>query len=321
MNRRQFMKGAAVAAAVYGIPVSLLKELSFAENRIERANAGWLKAEIKIEPVAEGLHMLSGIGGNVGILRAGKDSLLVDTGAHVRTADVLTKIAALGDGAPKTLVNTHCHFDHVDGNENLAKAGCEIVAHENTRKRMSAPQLLEFVGETLPAWPPSSLPTRTFADELTLMPGGESVRLLHIPDAHTDTDVIVVFEKQNVIHAGDLLFNGFYPVIDFSAKGWIGGQAAAAQKVADLAKGDAKIIPGHGPLATKAHAQAQADMLKKIHERLAKLMEKGSTVAEAIAAKPTADLDERWGKGMFSGDQFTEMAYKGLLRHHGKSFA
>jgi glyoxylase-like metal-dependent hydrolase (beta-lactamase superfamily II) len=321
MNRREFMKSAAVVAVVYGIPVSLLKELSFAEDRISRANAGWLKAEIKIEPVADGVHMLSGIGGNVGILRTGKSSLLVDTGGHVRTADVLAKNATLGNGAPKVVVNTHYHFDHVDGNENLVKAGCEIVAQENTRKRMSAPQTLEFVGETLPAWPPSALPTRTFADELVLTPEGESVRLVHFADAHTDTDLIVVFEKQNVVHAGDLMFNGFYPVIDFSAKGWIGGQAAGVQKVADLAKGDAKIIPGHGPIATKAQAQAQADMLKKIHERLAKLMEKGSTVADAVAAKPTADLDEQWGKGFFNGDQFTEMAYKGLLRHHGKSFA
>ena len=321
MNRREFLKGAAVAAAVYGIPVSLLTELSFAEDMITKANARWANAEIKVEPVADGLHMLSGIGGNVGILRTGKDTLLVDTGAHVRTADVLAKNAALGNGAPKILVNTHYHFDHVDGNENLAKAGCEIVAHENTRKRMSAPQLIEFAGETLPAWPQSALPTRTFADELVLTPGGESARLVHVPDAHTDTDAIVVFEKQNAIHAGDLLFNGFYPVIDFSAKGWIGGQAAGAQKVADLAKADSIIIPGHGPLATKSQARAQADMLNKICERLSKLMEKGSTVTEAIAAKPTADFDDQWGKGMFSGDRFTEMAYKGLLRHYGKAFA
>jgi cyclase len=325
MNRRKFLGASVATAALYSLPLSLLSDLGFAETStpdpLQKFNDTWAKAELVVTPVAENLHMLSGIGGNIAVLSNGPDALLIDAGSHLRTNDVLDKVRDFGSKRVTTLVDTHWHFDHCDGNENLAHAGAKIIAHENTKKRLSTPQVFELLNLRFQPSPKAALPRITFSDTHDVQHQGENLHLTHFADAHTDSDVLVVFEKANVIHSGDLVFNGFYPVIDYSTKGWIGGQAAGAQKIADLAKDDTKIIPGHGPLADRKAVQAFADMLKSIHEQLVPAMEQGMTVAEVVSMKPTRNFDEKWGKGMFTGDQFAEIAYKGLLRHQGKQIS
>ncbi len=165
-----------------------------------------------------------------------------------------------------------------------------------------------------PASPAVALPT-VCGDEFTLHVGDETIHLMAVPPAHTDGDLIVHFTKRDVIHTGDLFSNGFYPNIDGSSRGWIGGMVAAADRILKMAGPKTKIIPGHGPLATTTELAAARQMLSTIHDRLATLLDAGKTMEQAIAAKPTKDLDPTWGKGLFNGGMFTRVVYDGLKKH------
>jgi glyoxylase-like metal-dependent hydrolase (beta-lactamase superfamily II) len=171
---------------------------------------------------------------------------------------------------------------------------------------------------TTPASPPGALPTLTF-DEAELHVGPETIHLTAVPPAHTDGDLIVHFTSHDVIHAGDLFSNGFYPNIDASSLGWIGGMIAAADRLLKLAGPKTRIIPGHGPLATPADLAAFRKMLATVHDRLASLLDAGKTLQEAITARPTADLDPTWAKGFFTGGMFTRVAYDGLAKHRART--
>ena len=320
MDRRTFLQASATAAALTLLPRPLI---AWQQSAVDQLGENYRKTPLNVTPVRERakLFMVSGIGGNIAVLANSGEALLIDAGSHLRTDELLAKVKELGCPKVGTLINTHWHFDHTDGNRNLAHAGASIIAQENTKKRLSSDTKMEIFGITFPAAPPDALPATTFGEASTVEHGNERLHLTWVPNAHTDSDAYVHFEHADVIHTGDLVFNGFYPLIDYSTNGWIGGQAAGAQKVADLAKSSTKIIPGHGPLADKQTVQNFSDMLKRVHERLDTFMNQGKSVADVVAAKPTRDLDEQWGKAMFNGDKFTQMAYTGLLRHHNKPVA
>lgn len=171
---------------------------------------------------------------------------------------------------------------------------------------------------TTPASPPGALPALTF-DEAELHIGSETIHLISVPPAHTDGDLIVHIPSHDVIHSGDLFSNGFYPNIDASSLGWIGGMIAGADRLLKLAGPKTRIIPGHGPLATPADLAAFRKMLVTVQDRLAPLLDGGKTLREAIDARPTADLDATWGKGFFTGGMFTRVAYDGLAKHRAKA--
>ncbi len=212
------------------------------------------------------------------------------------------------------LVNTHWHFDHAGGNEVFGHAGAVIIATDATRKRLSTDQYTEVFKMTTPASPAVALPSLTF-DEATLHVGDETIHLFAVPPAHTDGDLVVHFTSRDVIHTGDLFSNGFYPNIDASSRGWIGGMIAAADRVLKLAGPDTKIIPGHGPVGNRENLAAFRKMLVTIHDRLSPMLDAGKTIIEAIDAKPTKDLDATWAKGFFNGGIFTRIAYDGMLKH------
>ncbi len=167
---------------------------------------------------------------------------------------------------------------------------------------------------TSPPSPYAALPVITFADGVTFQVNGEVVKVFHLPNAHTDGDSVVHFTKADVIHTGDLFFNGSYPVIDAAAGGSIDGIIAAGQKIHALASDRTKIIPGHGPLATKADLAAYVKMLETARAKIAALAAAGKTRDEAVAAKPLAELDEVWGKGFMKADTFVGIAYSTLKR-------
>jgi cyclase len=142
------------------------------------------------------------------------------------------------------------------------------------------------------------------------------VEFTPVPPAHTDGDAFLFFPEVNILHTGDLLFNGTYPLIDYSTGGWIGGMAAAGDRLLEIGDARTRIIPGHGPMATKEDLKASRDMLAAVHDRLEKFRKEGKSAKEVVAAAPTKDFDGRFGKGM-KPDQFVEIAYTGLLRHAG----
>ena len=191
----------------------------------------------------------------------GPDGLLVvDSQVPARGKEVLETAARVGGKPVSTLINTHWHFDHAGGNEFFGRAGATIVATAATRKRLSTDQYTEVFKMTTPASPPVALPTFT-ADEAELHVGSETVHLTAVPPAHTDGDLIVHFTAHDVIHTGDLFSNGFYPNIDASSLGWIGGMIAAADRILKLAGPKTRIIPGHGPIGTPADLAAFRAML------------------------------------------------------------
>ncbi len=269
------------------------------------------KVEIKAEKVAEGVYVLTGAGGNIG-LSVGKDgALLVDDQVAPLTDKILAAVKTIAPEPVRFVVNTHLHGDHVGGNEDMAKAGAILVAHENVRKRLSTEQT-NALGRKTPASPEAALPVLTFTDAVTFHWNGDEIRVTHVPPAHTDGDSVVRFVKADVVHMGDLFFNGTYPFIDTGDGGRVDGVIAAADQVLATSGEKTRIIPGHGPLATRADLQAYRDTLATLRDRIAKLKAEGKSRDEVVAAKPTADHDAKWGTGFMKGDVFTGLVYDSL---------
>ena len=264
---------------------------------------------IQARPLAENLTLLSGPGGNVVVLRGPDGMVVVDTFVAPAWPKFQESLKGLGPAPVKFVIDTHWHFDHTDNNAPLRAGGATLVAHENTKLRMTQPHHLAVLELDLPPSPTDALPQRVFKDGYKLEANGERLAVTHVPPAHTDTDVVVRFEKANVLHTGDVFFNGRYPYIDGSTGGRIDGMIAGADHLLSLADTATKIVPGHGALATKAELAKYRDMLSAAADRVRKLKASGKTLEQAIAAKPFVDLDAEWGKGRFNGDAFVKVVY------------
>jgi glyoxylase-like metal-dependent hydrolase (beta-lactamase superfamily II) len=278
------------------------------------AQQDFSKVEIKADKLSDTVYMLTGAGGNIG-LSIGEDAVfMIDDQFAPLTPKIQEAIAKLTPKPVKFLVNTHWHFDHTGGNENFGAAGALIVAHENVRKRMSTEGVIEFLGMKFKAEPRVALPTITFARDTVFNVNGDELHVMHVPNAHTDGDSIVHFKKSNVIHMGDTFFNKLYPFIDSSSGGSVAGVIANADRVLKMAAEDTRIIPGHGPLASKADLKAYRDMLATVSGRIQKQAKSGKSLAQVIDSKPTAEFDEVWGKGFLNPQRFTEMLYKSAIK-------
>ncbi|HSC08482.1 MAG TPA: MBL fold metallo-hydrolase, partial [Steroidobacteraceae bacterium] len=265
------------------------------------------KVVIESQKVAEGVYMLTGAGGNIGV-SVGEDGIvMIDDQFQELTPRIQEALAKLSPKPVRFVINTHWHFDHVGGNENFGKAGAVILAHGNVRKRMSTTQLVKMFNREVPASPHIALPVVTFESDVTVHYNDEELYVFHVDNAHTDGDGLILFRKANVLHTGDTLFNGFYPFIDVDSGGSIDGMIASADKVLDMVNDQTKIIPGHGPLATPQDLRAFRNMLTKLRENVAKLIQEGKSLEETITAAPTKDLDAVWGKGFLKPEQVVQM--------------
>jgi cyclase len=270
------------------------------------------KVEIKTEKLADGIYMLSGAGGNIG-LGVGDDAVfLIDDDYAPLTPKLLAAIAAITRQPVKFVLNTHWHFDHVGGNQGLGSAGSLIVAHDNVRRRMSSDQFIAAFKEKISASPKAALPVVTFAESVSLHLNGDEVFGFHVPKAHTDGDTIVLFRKANVVHMGDVFMGNSYPFIDLSSGGSIDGVIAACDRVIAMIDDRTKLIRGHGPVSDKAGLIAYRDMLTGIRDRVQAQIRAGKSLEETIASNPTAQYDEAWGKGYFKPPKFVETVYQSL---------
>jgi len=273
---------------------------------------GFDKVEVASTKVAEGVYMLTGRGGNIGVSIGEDGVFLVDDQYAPLTTKIRAAVVSLTPQPIRFVLNTHWHGDHTGGNENLGKMGSVIVAHENVRKRMSVEQFIAAFNSKVPPSPKAALPVITFADSVTFHLNGDEIRSFHVPPAHTDGDAIVHFKKANVVHMGDCFFNGMYPFIDVDSGGSIEGVIAAADKVLGLVDMNTKIIPGHGPVADKAALQIYRDVLATIRDRVKPMVAAGKTLDEVKAAGPTKDFDAKWGGGFMKPDVWIGIVYQSL---------
>jgi glyoxylase-like metal-dependent hydrolase (beta-lactamase superfamily II) len=239
--------------------------------------------------------------------------LLIDDQFAELNAKIRDAVSKLNGEPIRFVLNTHWHGDHTGGNEMFAKAGATVVAHENARRIMTTAHKNELFGWSNEASPPRALPVVTFDDSVRFHVNDQEIICFHVPHAHTDGDVMVWMPKSNVLHMGDCLFNGNYPILDLSSGGSLDGMIAAAERALRTVRDDTKIIPGHGPLATKADLQAYRDMLVQSRDRVRKLVGEKKTLDQIVAAKPLADLDEKWGKGGMKPDMWLKVLHTDMV--------
>ncbi|RMG80758.1 MAG: MBL fold metallo-hydrolase, partial [Bacteroidetes bacterium] len=272
----------------------------------------WDEIEIKPEKITENIYVLFGRGGNIGLYVSEDGLMMIDDQYAPLSEKISAAIAEISDQPIRFLLNTHWHGDHTGGNENFNKKGALLIAHNNVRKRLSTDQFMQAFGRNSPAKPETYWPEITFENDLTFHFGGEDIFFFHVHNAHTDGDAIVWFPKSNVIHMGDTFFSGRYPFIDISSGGSVEGVIEAANKVLFLADTDTKIIPGHGPVSSKADLQTYRDVLMTLRDRVQKAVNAGKTDEEIKAMNLTEGLPESWGTGFISAEKIVDIIYTDL---------
>jgi len=270
------------------------------------------KVEVVTTKLTPGLAMLVGAGGNIAVSTGADGPVIVDDQFAPLAPKITTAVRALQDAPIRFVINTHHHYDHTGGNEAFGSSGALIFAHENVRARLSKEQVSKLADFKLPPAPPDALPVVTFADGVTLHWNGETIRVEHVPHAHTDGDSHVWFESANVVHMGDTFVNGFFPFVDIESGGSVAGLIDSANRVLARAKPDTRIIPGHGPLGTLADLEKYRDMLLDVKARIEKGIASGATLEAFLATKPLADLDAEWGDGFFKTDQVITLIWMNL---------
>lgn len=275
-------------------------------------NDPWAGVEIITEQAADGVYMLKGQGGNIGVSVGADGVFLIDDQFAPLTDKIRAAVGALSKDPIKFVLNTHWHPDHTGGNENLGKTGSIIVAHDNVRKRLTKDGFIKQFNMEAKALQPHGLPVVTFNDEMTFHLNGDEIAIYHVGSAHTDGDSIVHFRKANVIHTGDTVFSGMYPFIDTGSGGSINGYIDAVGKTLSLADDQTVIIPGHGPMLDKARLAKWHGMLVDLRDKVQAGLKDGKSLDDINGDWPTEAYDEDFGGGRISGETLIETIYNSL---------
>ena len=259
------------------------------------------QVQIKMTKLAGNLYALEGEGGTIGVLVGPDGVLMVDSQFAPLTDRIVAAIKQISDGRIRFLINTHLHGDHTGGNENFAKLGVTIVAHENLRARLAK------------SAPPAALPVVTYNFPTTIRMNGENVQLIPVPIAHTDGDTMVYFPNANVIMAGDFYRSIGYPNIDRGNGGTMNGMLAGFDALIKLGRSDTRIVPGHGLIVDKAAVAAHKEMMIAVRDKVAALVQQNKSLEEVVAAKPTAEFDAKvTGATALTADRFVGQLYQEL---------
>jgi glyoxylase-like metal-dependent hydrolase (beta-lactamase superfamily II) len=309
LSRRSFMEAIGISAAAPFTSRGLFAEETGIVPTMVKAAAG---ARIDIHPLRRNISILEGSGGNIAVLTGQDGKLLIDAGFAVSRARILAALDSINSSPIRTLINTHWHVDHTDGNAWLHAAGATITAHANTRKHLSVATRVEGWHYTFPAAPGGAIPAKMFDQKHTIHVNNTGVLLKHYTPAHTDSDISVHFVEADILHVGDTWWNGFYPFIDYSTGGGIDGMIRAAEDNLAIVTDKTIIIPGHGQVGDKSQLAEYRDMLVSIRENVAALKRRGRSLEQTVAAKPTAAYDAKWGQFLMTPAIFTGLVFSGV---------
>jgi glyoxylase-like metal-dependent hydrolase (beta-lactamase superfamily II) len=279
------------------------------------AQGGFDTVEIETVPLADGLHLLVGRGGNIVVSTGSSGPVLVDDQFAPLAPKIEAAVRALQDQPVRFVINTHWHGDHTGGNEALGERGAVIVAHENVRRRMSTRQFMAAFDREVPPAPKAALPVVTFDRGVTLHWNDEEIVVRHVDHAHTDGDAHVWFRGADVVHAGDTYFAGMFPFVDVSSGGSLAGLIESTDRLLEAARPETRIVPGHGPLSNAEELRAWRAMLVTARDRVQAALAAGKTLAAFQAERPFADLEARYGGGSMDAERFLAIAWSDLSRN------
>jgi glyoxylase-like metal-dependent hydrolase (beta-lactamase superfamily II) len=277
-----------------------------------RAFAQAHQAPLTTTPLNDHLHLISGAGSNVLLVSSSDGLVLINGGSTERSNELLKTVAGMAQGRRlTTLINTDWCADHTGSNEAAGSISAQIIAHENTKQYLANDQFVEWQKRTYKAKPKVALPAKTFYTKDSLTAGSERLDCGHLGQAHTDGDIYVHLPASNVLVTGHVMTVGKYPIADYTTGGWLGGLLTATRTLLDLSNAETRIIPGTGPVQTRADLQAQFDMLTTVRERFAKMMRQGMSANDMLAAGATREFDAKWGDPTL----FVTVSYRGLWLH------
>lgn len=267
-------------------------------------------AEIRVETVAPGIHIMFGVGGNVLASIGDQGVLMVDSQFPEMIPLLKQSVSELGGGDIDFTINTHWHFDHANGNPMLGRSGSWMVSQANSRRMMASSQpvdLVDFVYEQ-PPFPDVAKPVITFTDQMQFHFNDDTIDLVHFGPAHTTGDTAIFFRNSNVVHLGDV-FNAGYPFIDAGNGGDLEGMINFCESVLAMINEQTIVIPGHGPVLGYADLADYILMLATVGQRIDVMINQGKTLDEVIAANPTAEFDEKFGEpGRFINRAYTSLS-------------
>ena len=248
--------------------------------------------DVKITDLGNGIYMLMGQGGNIGVLNGADGKVVIDDQYARMAPKVQMALSKISDKPLRFLINTHYHGDHAGGNVEMHAHGAEIIAHENVRKRLTTPTENKVWNSTVEPMPEAAWPVMTYSTASHLYMNGQTISLVHTPRGHTDGDSIIYFAPANVLHMGDNFFHKMLPYIDVDGGGSINGMIAAQEKGLAIANADTKIIPGHGPLATKADLQKFHDVLVDMRDLIQTRIDAGEDIGTILKHNPIEKYKE-----------------------------
>lgn len=309
-----------IAFLIVGITCSGAAQSQFDTSVEQKAVAEFENTPLQTINLGSGIYLFTGDGGNSVAVVGEADAWLIDSGLQNRTQELSKATFTAGVRPVTHLINTHWHFDHTGGNLVFGSEGVTIIAQENVKVRLSSQQNIPFTGIKDGPYPSDALPNINYKESLSFHQGSQDITLMNYGPAHTDGDSIIYINPANIVVVGDIFSNSYYPIIDLGSAGTVAGLIASVDEILVRTNDASRIVPGHGPTATRPDLQQYREMLVQVRDAIEQLIKAGKSLDEVVAAKPTRQFDSRWGKGYVDGRVFTEMVYTSIAAANKKRF-